>query len=189
MLMATVKVMFGICFRRANMFFLYNCNKEQYLKLLDYLFPKCDVLVFALPNYECDTNDVANRNNMKFLEYKKNVSPFIEKVSSKIIYSYHSSNYFDQHYNYEREIFVLKFDEEIFKILKRAKEFKKWRYPNRPEDLCFFSNNKLLFSSISHEDEYRYFDNSDETSEFIEQLDIVYRYYDEEEFYYLNLSE
>lgn len=155
---------------------------EKYHKLIDFLLTKCDTVTFFLPNYgtifEChgnpreeykDSKLYIKHNNDKFINYKENLQSFLSELENKIIDTYTDVKYFDEISNYEREIYVLKFDSETADVFKTFKSFY-WRCPEQPEDLRFFSNGVCYLETIMHEDEFFVYDDSDDTIEFFDSL-------------------
>ena len=165
----------------------YDCNHEQYLKLLDFLLMKCNVMSFCMPNYDtifrvaggdnCLSEYERVKNSLKrdgdsFMLYKNNVVQLLDVLCDKIIKIKTNIEYFDQLSNYEKEIFLIKYDSETVNVLKKLPEFKYWLCPDYPEDPYFFSNNQCYFSCVSHENEYSFYDNNDEIIKFVDALGI-----------------
>ncbi len=151
---------------------------EKYYRFIDFLLTKCDAVTFFLPNYgtifKCFVNAQdeytacklnIERNNDKFVRYKEKLQSFLSELESKIIDTYTDIKYFDEISNYEREIYVLKFDSETADVFKTFKSFY-WRCPEQPEDLRFFSNGVCYLETIMHEDTCFIYDDSDETMNF-----------------------
>ncbi len=170
------------------MFVLYECNNEQYIKIIEFLYERCDIIAFSLPNYfaeyikPCDDSKssiILDIDNEKFEEYKKTVNSILKEINGAVKKIYTDTNYFDQGNGYLREIYILSFEQNVLEFLKKFENFGTWLHPNLPEDLCFFSNEKLLFSSLSHEDECRFFDDSIDVCNFIEEIEVDYRHFDD----------
>ena len=137
---------------------------------------KCDKVAFCLPNFgtifDCINENCTSkyesikgsldRDNFDFLVYKTSVKPLLDSLDNKILKIWRHNEYFDQVCNYEKEIYLLTFDEDTLEIFKAIGDLSEWHYPNLPEDLYFFSNNKCYFASTSHESEYEIYDDSDE---------------------------
>ncbi len=163
-------------------------SKEAYCKTLDFLLEKCDVVTFCLPNYGTvfdslvkdiyeEYEQVKNeleRDNAKFSEYKANVIKLLESLEKYKIDFFIDIDYFGQTSNYEREIYVYKYNKEVAEILKNVVPFFEWRCPDFPEDLNFFSNGKLYLETVAHEKEAWIIDTSDETIDFIDSLGVDY---------------
>lgn len=47
-------------------------------------------------------------------------------------------------------------NEITISILKQANNFKSWLSPDKPEDLAFYKNEKVVYSSIAHEDDEQF---------------------------------
>ena len=188
--------MFGICSRKGDyiMFRLYECNNEQYKKIIDFLYERCDLVAFSLPNYfakyiksynDSNSYTVLDIDNENFAEYKRVVNSVLKDINGAVKKFYTHTNYFDQGDGYLREIYILSFEQNILEFLKKFDNFSTWLYPNLPEDLCFFSNGKLLFSSLSHEDECSFFDDSIEVWKLIETIEVDYRHFDDQPSYFI----
>lgn len=163
-------------------------TKEAYCKTLDFLLDKCDMVTFCLPNFGTifhdssknirdDYNivkDELERENSEFSEYKANVKELLESLEKYKIDFFIDIDYFGQSSNYEREIYVYKYNKEVAEILKNVVPFFEWRCPNFPEDLNFFSNGKLYLETVAHERDAWLEDTSDETIDFIDSLGINY---------------
>ena len=140
----------------------------QYKEIIKYLYKKCDVAVFCLPNYGTvfytdsfetiyvdyeRAKPLLDRETEEFLKYKKTVTPLLKELQESIISVHTHFKYYNQGSNYEREIYELNFDEKTYEVLLRYDSFCNWRYPNAPEDWHFLSNGKLMLEIVSHEEE------------------------------------
>ena len=55
-------------------------------------------------------------------------------------------------YGKKARIFYYPFRQETFELLKEAgNDLYEWLHPEKPEDLCFYRDEKPVFASISHE--------------------------------------
>jgi hypothetical protein len=55
-------------------------------------------------------------------------------------------------YGGKARIFYYSFNQETLSLLKEAcNDLYGWLYPEKPEDLCFYNNEEVVFTSISHE--------------------------------------
>ncbi len=141
-------------------------ENQLYRKILDVLIDKCDIVTFFFPNYGTLFRDVGferiedayefykdglNRQTSDFIEYKGKNSGLMNRLKSKILEQSVSIDYFGQKYNYEKEIYFLKYDSGCAGVLKEQENFDSWSYPDLPEDLFFFKNGKCVFSCITHE--------------------------------------
>ena len=159
-------------------------DKEIYIKLLEFLLKKCDTVAFAIPNYGTvfgfnssktildEYNKIKfqlERDNQQYKEYYQNIDPLLKKIDTQLIKKCVDIQYFDQIYNYEHETRIYNYNSDVFEVLKKADGLYKWRYPNYPEDLYFFSNGKCYFKSITHEKESWLFDDREEIIDFVER--------------------
>lgn len=166
---------------------------EKYFALMDYLLTKCDKVAFCLPNFGttfnvcCDMDctqkyesikETLDRDNAKFFSYKEKVKPLLQSLENKIIKIWRHNEYFDQKCNYEKEIYLIKFDEETVSIFKTIGGLDKWCHPDLPEDLYFFAGSECYFAMTSHECEYEIYDDSDEIADFLSELSVDFDDYD-----------
>ncbi len=137
-----------------------------YVKLINYLLIRCDVLTFKLPNFNHLTlsdeakkyfpqyklkGDFQEINNKEFFEYKENISNTLEQFEPFYLKEYIDFKYFDTIQGYDAEIKIVKIDESLDFILTAISGLYDWVYPEKPEDLCFFSKGKCFLKSIAHE--------------------------------------
>lgn len=186
-----MKLIFGIFFKKGVdvMLIFYECNKNQTRLLLAFLLSKCDFFTFCLPNYGTifrmsDPSNVfkeyelvkdnLERDNVDFLVYKQKVSSIINRFSDDTIKTFCSIQYYDYLCNYEKEIYLVRYNDKTFKILENENVFNDWIYPNFPEDLCFLKNNECYFSSVSHDKEYYIYDDSVQATDFLNEIGIQY---------------
>jgi hypothetical protein len=55
-------------------------------------------------------------------------------------------------YGKKARIYYYVFNQETFDLLKKTSDdLYEWLHPEKPEDLCFYNNDKPVFASISHE--------------------------------------
>lgn len=140
-------------------------NGKYYL-LLDYLFSKCDVFTFHLPdkfnefisenNIEyfpwCNLNTYVNSIDSKeFEEYKNSIEYRVREFRRFFIKEYIDVEYAGNIYGNKMEIKVIRFDESLLGALKATSGLYDWQYPKMPEDLCFYSQGKCFLRSVAHE--------------------------------------
>jgi len=137
-----------------------------YSRLIDYLLLRCDVITFKLPNFNkftvsekaksyfpqyeigIQTHDESNHD---FDDYKKNIKDLLNEYKKHYIKEYEDFEYFDSFFGYDAEIKVIELKEELLGPLKAIGGLYDWKYPNFPEDLCFFSKGKCFLKSVAHE--------------------------------------
>lgn len=164
-------------------------DDKKYNELLDFLFKKCNVVTFAIPNFNTafdfnnretifvdyeNSKTKMDRNSDDYQNYLSNINFFISKLEPELIGKCTDIQYFDQLYNYEHEMRIYNFNSDVYEVLKEVNGLYKWRYPHYPEDLYFFSNGKCYFKSISHEKECWFYDDSKEIIDLVENLGLDY---------------
>lgn len=179
---------------------LHHLNNEQYLKIIDYLYRKCDRVAFALPNFEAshysktstrsDTvivNQLApneiNKENKSFQDYKNKVSPLLEELKECIREVYTASNYFGELRAYDVETYILTLNETVLNVLKRYGNVSVWRYPDLPEDLLFYNRGMIIARAASREDKMTIYEKNIEgytkgIFDLLEDLNVSYSYYE-----------
>lgn len=162
---------------------------SQYKHLIDFLLNKCDVFTFCLPNFgkkEICTNrsfcsDNPNTNGFSLLDngenfefYKKKTLPKIDMVKNQIIKKYYDINYASSRYDREREIYLVKIDSLLNINFFDNSGLFDWKYPNYPEDICFYANGKCFMETVSHEDFCFIYDCIEEVKTLLNILNIDY---------------
>ena len=133
-------------------------SKQNYTDLIQYLLKKCDIFTFCLPDFGKFITTVDGQRTIEFLDdgsafrsYKNKVMPKIEKIFNHQLKIYHSESYCGSVYDREREIYVVSIDEWIDISFFEIERLFAWRYPDFPEDLCFYKDGKCFMELISHE--------------------------------------
>jgi hypothetical protein len=162
-----------------------NICKATYYVLINYLLEKSDIFTFSVPNFGKYISPFGEERIVKylddgseFLEYKNKVMPKIEKITDHLLKMYCSEKYGTNTYDREREIYVVKIDESLDRSFFENVGLFDWRYPNFPEDFCFYKNGQCVMELISHEELCFFFLVDDELLRF---LDDINAYYIEEE--------
>ena len=170
-------------------------NDDKYNKLLEFLLRKCDKVALAIPNYgttfSFDKRDTIFeeyhklkthliRNQPEHRNYILKVNKMFDKIDFAFQKKYTNITYFDNVYNYEVETRIYTYNEEVFKVFKEVGGLYKWCYPNFPEDLFFFKNDKIFLESISHESDCWIYDDDKETIDFIDELGLDYCVYEDD---------
>ncbi len=121
-----------------------NITGDNYYKLLDICFSKCDV--FSLSK----TYNWENIKTAKVYKFLNTIEPFKVKTITTDVWHCFRANP-NEHF----EIFLYNCNEKCKNILKQhtADLFFQTRgsINDLPEDICFFINNKLLLGTVSHE--------------------------------------
>ena len=163
---------------------------SQYHKLIDYLFSKCDIFTFQVANYyqeyltykntkyflHCDLNNYTNEEDCdQYIEYKTRIMKYIDQFKNFFIAEYVDVEYIGYGVStYKREIKVVKLDKSLVDILKTTNGLYDWKFPNMPEDLCFYSKGKCLLSSVAHEGLCFIYADTEETVSAIKEIGLDY---------------
>ena len=168
-------------------------TKNQYRSLMKYVLKKCDKFACSLPNFGkmfIDTDllgwceDVSPYMNDSFFEYlddgtafdeyKKKTIPQLDLIADHLTENYKSVKFGTNLYDREREIYVYQIDSNLnFDFFEKDGLFS-WRYPNAPEDLCFYRNGQIYMEVIAHE-QLCFFDCAEEElSAFLDELGVSY---------------
>ena len=129
--------------------------KQQYLMLVKDCLSKCDVVSFCLPYLAGGESD--------FRTYKKKVQPILDIFEPNLLFSERTNYYVGEESVYPKEVYyydTLGLSNEPFNMVESIYD---WRYPNLPEDLCFFKGETCWFKSIAHEQMAFIYDDSEET--------------------------
>ena len=138
--------------------------KQQYLMFVERCFFECDVFSFCLP--------VFGKN--EFTEYKNKIKPILNTFKSNLIYAEQTKCYLDQKTEHINEVYyynTLGLSCEPFNQLESIYD---WRYPNFPEDICFYKNGECWLQSIAHEHLCFIYDDSKEIKDYIKWLGFQY---------------
>lgn len=144
-----------------------NIRGKKYIKLIYLMLDYCDKMVFQLPNTfkhfdeekinADDTiesvNFVALENNDLFCRYKNKVKFAVKMsgVAKNIINEYESLTYYGKKCNHTFDVFVMSVGSNLRDYLFLTDSIYDWKYPDLPEDICFFKNNKCVLETITHE--------------------------------------
>ena len=156
-------------------------SKQNYNELIYYLLKNCDVFAFCLPDFGKLVRNVDDQRTVQrlddgseFYSYKNKVMPKIEKILSHQLKIYHSECYGTNSYDREREIYVVSIDESIDTSFFESDRLFAWRYPNFPEDLCFYKDGKCFMELISHEQLCFFYSPDDSLLQFFDDRNIEY---------------
>lgn len=111
-------------------------NSFQYKALLDYFLENCQH--FSVCSFKVHKKYLKESYN-KFFEY----------------YSCYKCNPYDfilpQHYEKGQKFYVYELNRITKAFIRNMDDFLSWKLPNYPEDLSFYKDRKVVFSTISHE--------------------------------------
>lgn len=157
----------------------------KYHKLLDYLFIKSNIITFHIQNnfqtYINEKNikffsipnfkDYKNKEDCEeFIKHKRKVEKYITPFRRFFIKEFEDVEYAGGLYVNKMEIKVIKFDEALLKVLKNTEGLYDWKYPNMPEDLCFYNEDKCILRSVAHENLCFIFADDDEIIHKIKEI-------------------
>lgn len=135
-------------------------NSLQYRTLLDYFLNDCQH--FSVCSFKVHKKDL-NESYKKFFEN----------------YSYWKCDPYDfilpQHYERGQKFYVYELNKYTKKFICNMKDFSSWKLPNYPEDLSFYKDKKVVFSTITHENMMIFNDLTKETTEIISKCKINIR--------------
>lgn len=120
---------------------------EKYELLIDLISELSDTVAFRIPNREKAIEKDSDGENMaEFDGCKKRMAELFEKarIDGEILNSYETD---DGCF----EVYVLLLSEKVKSFLEKSRSLYRWKYPRRPEDLCFFKNGKCVMKSVTHE--------------------------------------
>lgn len=140
-------------------------SNKAYNDLLLFLIKKSDTYMFHLPNmgkilvnrrnhndfpeYPLGYTEIDNQN--EHFNYIEKVKINLKKIQSDIISSHIDTGYLDQTFNIEIEVFNVKVSEKTLDFFSSTDSFSNWKYPDLPENPCFFIDEKCVFECIAHE--------------------------------------
>lgn len=153
---------------------------SQYYSLISYLFKRCDMISFCLPNF--GLNIVTEKNKQAFPPhtpmglYEKNEDFDFEAYKNKvleymkdsgipnyIIHEYEDVEYCESIRAYLSKIYYVSFVEDTIGFFMVSQGLFQWKYPELPEDLCFYRKGKCFLRTVAHENICEiYEDNVDE---------------------------
>ena len=156
-------------------------GKKQYCKLIFYLLKKCEFFTFCLPDFGklirvSDGERTAQRldDGSSFISYKNKVMPEIEKISTHLVHVYESEIYGTNGYDREREIYVVKIDDSLDVSFFDNHSLFDWRYPDFPEDICFYKEGKCYMETVAHEQWCFFYSADEELESFLQESNIEY---------------
>ncbi len=136
-----------------------------YSELIAYLTRQCDSFSFHLPNM--GKMLVNERNAQYFPEYPigyteetdqekhrayiERVQPLVHSISNDITKQWKDTGYLDQISSVEMEVFHSSVSLRTPSFFATAESILSWKYPDLPEDPCFFSEGVCIFQCIAHE--------------------------------------
>jgi len=153
---------------------IQEANKKQLEEFIDYLYSKCNKFLMALPNFD-RTRYQQNEMNDSYKKYLKKVKPICDDIEPYVIYRYTTKNYITARSKYIVDAILVKFYEGFKSILLESGGFHKWLYPDYPEDLCFFEDEKCWFFTTAYESKFYIVEPTDEDIKMIGNIGIKYK--------------
>lgn len=170
-----IKHTFGILQKGIKMITLNsNIKSEQYLKLIDYAFGRCDCFAVNIPLFNAEMPG----------GYSGTLNDFINQVRPYIISRFTSKNYLSMRSSYKRDIYIIDTSESVCKIVKSVGGIYRWIHPYYPEDISFLtsSSGKCWLETIAHEEECRIYRCTKADIDFLDKCGISYTRDDEDQY-------
>ncbi|MBI9010498.1 MAG: hypothetical protein JEZ05_10780 [Tenericutes bacterium] len=174
-----------------------NIKDKKYDLLIRYLYTKCNKITFFITDFsiKLDKANITKYHfgkpivsldehelNPSFLEYINLTEKKVPVTMKNVLRKYFDFKY--PHTVSDRLILVyeIKFTEEVlYELININRDLYSFNYPDLPEDICFYSEDRILVSTICHEEECVIEMHEDETvtdliktNEFAES-DFIYR--------------
>lgn len=160
----------------------------QYSELIKFLLRKCDAFTLCLPNYGKRAYFQQNQDKSKsikyyvaqiddgsqFERYKNRVSSKIDIVANHLISVRYDVIYGSNLYDREREIYIFNIDSTINSAFFDNVNVFDWRYPDFPEDLCFYKQGQCFMEVVAHERNCFFYLVDEELIDFLDNLDVDY---------------
>lgn len=124
---------------------------NAYDELMNWLESKCDSFSFCLPHfgkvvvtesnadiypeYEIGYVEEDEESKKDYEQYRRRVQKYLENISEYIIENYVDIEYCETISGYEKEIFIIKFNNITKKFFENVKDLYGWLYPEFPEHL------------------------------------------------------
>ena len=119
-------------------------------KYLEYVCEKCKYVTFRI-DAESKTNSACIAEDL------------FDKMEPWLISSLRNKEYLGAIFGKKCYIYVNEMNDIFKEFLLKHKAIRKWRYPDYPEDPCFFTADKKCFMEISvHENHCFIYDDSEE---------------------------
>ena len=156
---------------------------DVYDELINWLQKNCDSFSFCLPHfgkvvvtesnaeaypeYEIGYVEEDDESKKNFEQYRSKVRGYLENIAEYIIADYTDTKYCETISGYEKEIFMIEFNNITKMFFKNVRNLHGWIYPEFPEDLSFYNNGELYMRSISHEKICEFYSESKELKRFL----------------------
>ena len=168
----------------------YDCFvdiKERYDEFTDYALSLSEYITFHIVHYdilspkslkmkeeymknhpeECVTEEEPND------DYYKRMSFFIEYIKDAVLKTDKAFSYLGFEYGYLCETFTVDAkNPKVKEFLLIADSIFSWKYPDFPEDICFFRNGHYWCRSVAHENLLFFNGITDSESEKLKQLGV-----------------
>ena len=159
-------------------FYFGDVQREKYVKFLNYIASVCDKVSFHIPNFD---EDHELRKGIISKEYKKcirNCKWLTDKIEEDCIERRISKEYVTTYYDGDTDVWILELTDKVKSIIQDSGDFKKWQYPDYPEDLCFYKkgSSKCWITTVAHEEEEPWcmFDETAEDIKMLEELEMSF---------------
>lgn len=150
-------------------FILGDIKDNKYSSLIKYLYTKCKRITFFITDFSIKLDKVNITKyhfgkpivsldeydlNPSFLEYVNLIEKKIPTTMKNVIKKYFDFKY--PHTVSDRLILVyeIEFTEEVlYELININRDLYSFSYPDLPEDICFYVEDRILISTICHEEE------------------------------------
>lgn len=172
----------------------YDCYidiKERYDEFIEFALSLSDYVTFRIARY-----DILSPESLKMKEeYRENhpadsavpeesygdyydrMSYFIEYIKDAVVKTDSSFSYLGFHYGYLCETVVLDAkNPKVREFLLSADSVFSWKYPDFPEDMCYFRNGRYWFRSVTNKNLIFFNNITEAEAEKLKQLGVkIYR--------------
>lgn len=137
-------------------------KNSAYYQLIHYLLNKCDILTFHIPT---DYQQCTATNNIEWI-----IRWFIRYYIDEYI----DFKYVGETLDTKVEIKVIKFSKILTGAITAFPGLYYWKYPDSPEDLCFYLNGKCFLKSVAQKKLCYIYDDTKETFSAIEKIGLKF---------------
>ena len=144
-------------------------NKNNYDKILRYIFKECDEISFYFPLFDEKTKDVPELSE-DYEKYMREKGTFLQELFNNGAVQEKSNVYQGRKLGLEAQIIRVKLYPRLIEKIKKHHIYDWVWWNGLPEDLCFFSKKVCRFGSVTHEEMF-YINNPKNEQELLNQLE------------------
>ena len=141
-----------------------NISGNKFTKMMKYLYSISDKITFFVSDFsmimekreQIDFNKFLENNKLKksFVEYIQEIESKIPAMINNTTRKYFNSEYIHTISDRLMLIYEVNFTKEVLdELLHVSDDLYSFKYLGLPEDLCFYTDETLLISTVSHEKE------------------------------------